>query len=716
MRESDKASIHEAMEQQTISMAKVNALEFLFPNDKNKKLLSSSVSALSPPQAGLVCKLSTRCIVLAATNPKNLSAMYESDGMAALNIGIASPLLSRFDIVLILRDERNPEWDDQVADHVLNHKPDGGGQPTTPSSLEHWSITKMQTHFMAIRDIHPSLSREANLVLGSYYKACRAHLARDPARTSVRLLDSLVRLAQAHARLMFRNEVTELDAVLVVRLMESSWGFGKLLVPQNILKARLPIGPNAEQVDEVKAKLQLDYVSEESTRETRRLVGEQLDTQREVRISIEVNDISPDDQSSAITLGTSVGLSEEVVPSVGQVVQTKSLDLFQLEEETEEEFSQVSLLTNRSFESVLRGRHDTQASSSTSQGLPTQNRLSSHSIRSNLNSLASLFEVGSSSTARSTQPTNTIQPLVRGASSIFASQTLDEDHLDDILSLDDLPGTAKNSSGTVVPKTTSPRTVNLSPRNYSSQANRSLTQTQPIPLTAIGENLDAWVDFEDEEDDHDSHHDAHQDLTADLEMEFSQGFGEDYPEPDQTPVRNTPQLTELSDLPKFQFKKLKMDSKPSTSNRVEALSGEGSSVSMRELLPNPHTLSPKNGSSARENTKNQSIFARKSQDFQLSKAEPVCSSQENAIRKETSKRIPLKEFKTPDAIIDQIGNSDNGETSKPNPTSSDRSLSTKTLNRLNLFCKPSKAPPPETDSPSPVGTPNHKQVFTIIFL
>uniref|UniRef100_A0A182XBL1 DNA helicase n=1 Tax=Anopheles quadriannulatus TaxID=34691 RepID=A0A182XBL1_ANOQN len=243
MRETDKASIHEAMEQQTISVAK----------------------------AGMVCKLSTRCVVLAATNPKNLYTMSDGLGKSAENIGIGGPLLSRFDMVMILKDVRAADWDADIANHLLaqalldEERECFEGEDNRTDRVAHWELEKLQLHFAAIKDFHPRVSPEANVILGAYYKACRSDPYRDPTRTTVRLLDSLFRLAQAHARLLLRNEVTPIDAITIIQLMEASWGFGKIGIPTyDLIKAQLPLGPEQGTIDRLLDVLNLHGVVQDT--------------------------------------------------------------------------------------------------------------------------------------------------------------------------------------------------------------------------------------------------------------------------------------------------------------------------------------------------------------------------------------------------------------------------------------------------------------------
>ncbi|KAM7264589.1 hypothetical protein ACFE04_002272 [Oxalis oulophora] len=191
MREHDRATIHEAMEQQTISVAK----------------------------AGLVTTLSTKTIVFGATNPKG---HYDPAQPLSVNTTLSGPLLSRFDIVLVLLDTKNPEWDEVVSSHIL-----GEGAMDTGKVEEDlanmWPLPMLRRYIHFVRGFfRPVLTKEAENVISSYYQLQRRSATQNAARTTVRMLESLIRLAQAHARLMFRNEVTRLDAVTAILCIESS--------------------------------------------------------------------------------------------------------------------------------------------------------------------------------------------------------------------------------------------------------------------------------------------------------------------------------------------------------------------------------------------------------------------------------------------------------------------------------------------------------------
>jgi len=86
MNSHDRTSIHEAMEQQTISIAK----------------------------AGMVTTLNSRCSVVAATNPPG-GCFTDEEKWGILG----NPLLSRFDLILLLKDTKNPVWDKMTSDHIL---------------------------------------------------------------------------------------------------------------------------------------------------------------------------------------------------------------------------------------------------------------------------------------------------------------------------------------------------------------------------------------------------------------------------------------------------------------------------------------------------------------------------------------------------------------------------------------------------------------------
>ena len=249
--ERDRACIHEAMEQQTLSVAK----------------------------AGMVSKLQTRCSVLAATNPKG---QYDPSMSLSVNTAIASPLLSRFDLVLVLLDSRNADWDRLVSSFILNNKTLEDEEEMANS----WSLAKLQAYFNYIRTLRPQLSQEANRILSKYYQRQRRTDGVDAARTTVRLLQSCVRLAQGHARLMARSEVTIQDAVTAVLLLESSCESSRLIQGANILHSSFPHDPISEYKSQVRMILSglglTDLLQQELERIETLQSGKQTDKNSEI--------------------------------------------------------------------------------------------------------------------------------------------------------------------------------------------------------------------------------------------------------------------------------------------------------------------------------------------------------------------------------------------------------------------------------------------------
>lgn len=214
--------LHEAMEQQTVHVAK----------------------------AGIVATLSTRASILAATNPKKGWSGRGAKSNLSDATDISGPLLSRFDIVLVLQDVRNHAHDRDVANHILSTISD---EKRAQMAQRHWSIEILRSYLEWAGGFHPVMSQEAEHIISTYYQSLRQGYDRNSARTTIRALEGLVRVATAHARLMGRDIVTVDDACVSVLISETTQNALQVIEPDSTVLDGY--GGRAEDPDRVHLQL-----------------------------------------------------------------------------------------------------------------------------------------------------------------------------------------------------------------------------------------------------------------------------------------------------------------------------------------------------------------------------------------------------------------------------------------------------------------------------
>ncbi|HDI73591.1 MAG TPA: minichromosome maintenance protein MCM [Candidatus Korarchaeota archaeon] len=196
MNEDDRRSIHEAMEQQTISIAK----------------------------AGIVATLNARTTIIAAANPKK--GRYDDYVSVPENINLPPTILSRFDLVFIMKDRPRPEADSMVAEHILITRM--GRNPEAKPPIDPALLKKYIAY--AKQNIDPVLTEGAAAKIKEFYVEMRkkglvsSEEEQEPMFETIaitpRQLEALIRLSEARARMHLRKEVTEEDAERAIQLVK----------------------------------------------------------------------------------------------------------------------------------------------------------------------------------------------------------------------------------------------------------------------------------------------------------------------------------------------------------------------------------------------------------------------------------------------------------------------------------------------------------------
>ena len=215
MNDQDRTSIHEAMEQQSISISK----------------------------AGIVASLQARSTIIAAANP--IGGRYDASRNFSDNVDLTSPILSRFDILCVVRDIVDPIKDEMLAKFVVgSHMRHHGklnrdekadvvenlqrlGAMTNTNDNDAGSIQPIPLELLrkyiiyAKQRIHPVLDQSINDKMSMVY----AHLrrARGGIDITVRYLESMIRLTEAHAKLHLREMVNQDDVNMAIRILLESF-------------------------------------------------------------------------------------------------------------------------------------------------------------------------------------------------------------------------------------------------------------------------------------------------------------------------------------------------------------------------------------------------------------------------------------------------------------------------------------------------------------
>ncbi|GLJ43023.1 hypothetical protein SUGI_0892890 [Cryptomeria japonica] len=199
MRAEDRVAIHEAMEQQTISIAK----------------------------AGITTVLNSRTSVLAAANPP--SGRYDDLKTAQDNIDLQTTILSRFDLIFIVKDVRIYDQDKLIASHVIKVHANAGQTTKDSDALDRENWLKRFIEYCRV-NCKPRLSDAAATMLQNNYVRIRQQMRQQthesgeaaPIPITVRQLEAIIRISESIAKMRLSPVATEEHVAEALRLFNVS--------------------------------------------------------------------------------------------------------------------------------------------------------------------------------------------------------------------------------------------------------------------------------------------------------------------------------------------------------------------------------------------------------------------------------------------------------------------------------------------------------------
>ncbi|CAF1486263.1 unnamed protein product [Rotaria magnacalcarata] len=180
MSESARSILHEVMEQQTLSIAK----------------------------AGIICTLNARTSVLAAANP--IESSWNKSKTIIENIQLPPTLLSRFDLIFLLLDPQDEAYDRRLAQHLASWYQYGKEGESAHDAMDADLLRDYISYARTF--VSPHLTEAAGkLLISSYVEMRKVGSGKGQVSAYPRQLESLIRLAEAHAKIRLSDKVEELD-------------------------------------------------------------------------------------------------------------------------------------------------------------------------------------------------------------------------------------------------------------------------------------------------------------------------------------------------------------------------------------------------------------------------------------------------------------------------------------------------------------------------
>lgn len=224
MNELDRVAIHEVMEQQTVTISK----------------------------AGIHTTLNARCSVLAAANP--IFGIYKEDRKPSENIKLPESIMTRFDLIFVVLDKNDTSTDTLISDHVVKM------HSNFLNLEEETKIGGFKEFIVSCKNSKPVLSRDASQLIIKEYTKLRQLKNKKEQIVSItpRMLETIIRLSTAHAKLRCSSVVESVDIEEVILLLESTL-LRQVVKPTKRVK-------NTEDIQDFEINKELEIVENENAK------------------------------------------------------------------------------------------------------------------------------------------------------------------------------------------------------------------------------------------------------------------------------------------------------------------------------------------------------------------------------------------------------------------------------------------------------------------